>query len=142
MIRVTVDTNVLISATFWYGASARVIEKAERKELVLVLSEAILEEYAEVLQYEEIQEKIKDKHLEFKQSVLKISAIAEIIEVKSKLSVVKDDPDDNSILECALDGNVQYLLTKDNHLLDLKEFLGIKIITPEDFLTLIPSSPP
>lgn len=79
MIRVTVDTNVLISATFWYGASARVIEKAENKELVLVLSEAILGEYADVLQYEEIQEKIRNKHLELKQSVLKISAIAEII---------------------------------------------------------------
>lgn len=140
MIRITVDTNVLISATFWSGASAQVIEKAERKELVLVLSEAILGEYANVLQYEEIQEKIKNKHLEFKQSVLKISAIAEIIEVKSRLSVVTDDPDDNSILECALDGKVQYLLTKDNHLLNLKEFLGIQIITPEEFLKLTLSS--
>ena len=48
MIRVTVDTNVLISATFWSGDSEKIIELVEKGEIELVLSVAILREYAEV----------------------------------------------------------------------------------------------
>ena len=59
MIRITLDINVLISATFWDGASKKIIDKVENKELILVLSEPILEEYFRVLNYDEIQQKIK-----------------------------------------------------------------------------------
>ena len=136
MIRITVDTNILLSATLWHGASERIIGKVENKEITLVLSEAILEEYYKVLNYEEIQERIKDKKLEMKQSVLKISQISEIIEVKSRINLVKEDPSDNKIIECAIDGNANYIITKDNHLLKFKEYKGIKILNPEDFLKL------
>jgi predicted nucleic acid-binding protein len=54
-MKITVDTNVLISATFWYGDSYRIIEAVEHKKLTLVLSENIIEEYRAVLGYEEIQ---------------------------------------------------------------------------------------
>jgi len=137
MIRVTVDTNILISASFWYGASERIINKAENKEIVLVLSEQILEEYHKVLDYEEIKEKIKDKDLEMKQALLRIGIISEIVEVKSKIELIKEDPADNKIIECAVDGKVDYIITKDNHLLKYKEYKGIKIITPEEFLKII-----
>ena len=137
MIRITVDTNVLISASLWHGASEKIIDKVEDKEIILVLSEQILEEYYKVLEYDEIKEKIKDKNLEIKESVLRIGTIAEIIEIKSKIDLVKEDPDDNKILECAFDGKVNYLVTKDNHLLKFKEYKGIKIITPEEFLKIL-----
>jgi len=136
MICITIDTNVLISATFWNGASAKVIEKVEKKEIILVLSEPILEEYSEVLMSEEIQLKIKNKHLEMKQSVQKISAIAQIIIPVTQLSIVPEDPDDNKVMECAVDGKVNYFLTKDKHLLKIKNYRGIKILTPEEFLEL------
>ncbi|MBI2671412.1 putative toxin-antitoxin system toxin component, PIN family, partial [Candidatus Woesearchaeota archaeon] len=42
--------------------------------------------------------------------------------------------DDNKIIECAIDGNSDCIITKDKHLLKLKEYKGIKIITPEEFL--------
>ena len=61
------------------------------------------------------------------------------IEVNSKLDLVKADPDDNKIIECAIDGNVDFLITKDRHLLDLKKYKGIKIIKPEEFLKIISS---
>lgn len=103
-MRVTLDTNVLISATFWHGDSEKIIDKAEQREITLVLSQEILEEYYSVLEYDEIQQKIKNKNLEVKESLLKISALAEIIEVTSKREIVKEDKDDNKILECAIDG--------------------------------------
>ncbi len=134
MKRITVDTNVLISATFWHGDSEKIIDKAENKDVALVLSKEILEEYNQVLEYEEIKEKIKNKNLEMKKAMLKIGTISEIVEVNSKVNVVKEDPDDNKIIECAIDGNSEYIITKDRHLLKLKEHKGIKILTPEEFL--------
>lgn len=77
MIRITLDTNILISATFWHGSSEKIIDKVENKEVTLVLSNSILEEYYKVLEYDEIKEKIKNKGLEMKQSVLRISTISE-----------------------------------------------------------------
>jgi len=134
MKRITVDTNILISATFWHGDSEKIIDKAENKEVTLVLSKEILEEYNQVLEYEEIKEKIKNKNLEMKKAMLKIGTISEIVEVNSKVDAVKEDPDDNKIIECAIDGNSEYIITKDRHLLKLKEHKGIKILTPEEFL--------
>ena len=134
MKRITLDTNVLISATFWHGASEKLIDKVENKEVILVLSEQILEEYNKVLEYKEIREKIKNKDLEMKKAMLQIGVISEIVEVNSKVDLVKEDPDDNKIIECAIDGNSDYIITKDKHLLKLKEHRGIKIFTPEEFL--------
>jgi len=135
-MKVTLDTNVLISATFWYGASNKIIEKVENGEIVLVLSLDIIKEFSRVLNYKEIQEKVKSKNLEIKYTLGKIINLSEIIQPKEKFNVVKEDPFDNKFLECAYEGKVKYLITKDKHLLKLKEFRNIKIITPEEALKL------
>ncbi|MEK6973933.1 MAG: putative toxin-antitoxin system toxin component, PIN family [Nanoarchaeota archaeon] len=135
-MKITVDTNVLVSATFWYGDSNKIIEMVENKKIVLILSRPILEEYVEVINSEDVQSKIKNKKLIFKYSTESLNALAEIINIKSKINIVKEDPDDNKILECAFDGRVDYIISKDNHLLKLKEFRGIKIIKPEEALVL------
>ena len=133
-MKITVDTNVLISSTFWCGASDRIIEKVENKEIDLILSKEIIEEFVRVLGYEEIQQKIKDKNLEMRRTVEKIVSISIIIVPLQKLDVIKEDLDDNKIIECAVEGDVDYIVSQDNHLLNLKEFKGIKIVTPEEFL--------
>ena len=134
MRRITVDTNVLVSATFWKGASHRIMELVEDKEISLVLSPAIIEEYAEVLEYEEIQEKIKKKNLEMRMTVQKIVAMSIIVEPTEKIKVVVDDPDDDMVIECAIEGNVDYIISQDKHLLKLGKFRNIPIYTPVDFL--------
>src|SRR3989344_2390387 len=129
-MRITVDTNVLISATFWKGNSFRIIEKVENKELDLVLSKDIIKEFIGVLNYEEIQDKIKDKNLEMQRTVEDIISISIVIEPEQEFNIIKDDVKDNIILECAFEGKVDYIITNDKHLLNLKEFKNIKIITP------------
>ncbi len=135
-MRITLDTNVLISSTFWEGTSDKIMQKTEKKEFELILSKEILEEFAQVLQYKEIQEKIKNKNLEMKRTLEKVTEIATIIEPKQRIKIIKEDQDDNKILECAKEGKSEFIITKDNHLLKLKQFEGIKIITPEEFLKL------
>ncbi len=56
-----------------------------------------------------------------------------IAEPKEKINMVKDDPKDNMFIETGVAGNADYIISQDNHLLKLKEFKGIKIITPEEF---------
>lgn len=67
----------------------------------------------------------------------KIVSISGLVKPTKKLDIVKDDPDDNKILECAIAGKVDYIISNDEHLLKLKEFEGIPIIKPEEFLKLL-----
>ncbi len=133
-MRITVDTNVLISSSFWHGDSDRILNKAENKEIDLVLSKEIIEEFIEVLNYEEILDKIREKNLEMKRTIEKIISLSTLVEPKEKFDIIKEDLDDNIILECAFEGKVDYIISQDNHLLRLGEFKGIKIVTPKEFL--------
>ncbi len=134
MKRITVDTNVLISATFWNGASSKILQLVEDKKCILILSAPILEEFAEVLEYDEIKRKVLSKNLEMKMALQKIVTIATIVEPNEKIHAISRDPDDNMILECAIEGNVDFIITNDKDILDLKEFRKIKVMTPEEFL--------
>ena len=136
MIRITVDTNVLVSATFWYGASYRIIELVEQGKVELVLSEAIIQEFSAVLEYEEIKKKIVNKRLLMLRTVEKLVFMSKIAVPAIKIAVVKEDPDDDRILECAVTGDVNYLISKDNHLLKIVKYGKIKIVSPEEFLEL------
>lgn len=135
-MKIVIDTNVLISATFWQGISNLIIKKVEKKEFELIISKGIIEEFIKVLNYDEIQNKIKDKNLEIMWSVEKIISISTLVQPLNKLNLINIDPSDNKFLECAVEGNAKYILSYDRHLLDLKEFNNIKILTPEEFLNI------
>ena len=126
MIRVTVDTNILVSATFWYGASYRIIELVEQGKVELVLSEAIIQEFSAVLEYEEIKKKIVNKGLLMLRTVEKLVLMSKMVVPAIKIAVVKEDPDDDKILECAVAGDVNYLISKDNHLIRIVKYGKIK----------------
>ncbi len=132
-MRVVLDTNVFISGIFWEGNfSSKIIEAWKKRKFDLIASVSIIEELEKTLRTFKIQmgeEMIK----ELKRIIIE-NAI--IIEPKKKLHIIKEDPDDNKFLEVALEGQAQYIVSQDKHLLNLKEFSGIKIITPERFLKL------
>ncbi|MBI2668298.1 hypothetical protein HYX14_00490 [Candidatus Woesearchaeota archaeon] len=65
-----------------------------------------------------------------------ILEIATVVEIPGKVKVVEQDPDDDAILETAIVGKVDYLVTGDPHLLDFKKFAGVKIITANEFLMI------
>jgi len=135
-MKVTLDVNVLISGTFWTGDSFRILETIDKKELLFVTSKAIIDEYEKILKSDEIVEKVKDKQLVLKKIAQKIITNSLVVKPKRKLDVVKDDPDDNKILECATESKVDYIITQDKHLLKIKNFEGIKILKPSEFLEI------
>ncbi len=133
-MKITVDTNVLISATFWNGSSDKILELVEMKYIELILSKEIIDEYVRVLNYKDILDKIKEKNLELKRSVEKIISLCMIVEPKEKIKIVRDDPSDDKFFECANAGKVNFIISKDKHLLNIKQFEEIKVVTPEEFL--------
>ena len=58
----------------------------------------------------------------------------EMVHVTSHVDVIKEDPPDNQFLACAIDGKADLIVSGDHHLLDLKTYQGIPIVTARDFL--------
>ncbi len=136
-MKVVLDTNVWLSGIFWDGEASKIIEKAEKDNIQILISEDILSEIVNVLNKEsKFQKYILNLKLSIEDLLRTILSISTLIEIKSKLDVIKADPKDNIILEAAIDGKVDYVISYDNHLLNMIEFRGIKIISPGEFLKI------
>ncbi len=136
-MRITLDTNVLVSATFWDGEAYDILRLIEQKKVSCYLSEPILQEYSRVIHSEEIIEKIDRKHLSVKSALIKVMEMCVIVDPSRQIDAVPEDAGDNKILECADEARADYIISYDNHLLKMKEFEGIKIISPKEFLKLV-----
>jgi len=134
-MRLVLDTNVLISGTFWSGASYKIMQLIDEGKFELVLSKEILTEYDKIVHSNEILEKIETlQQLAIAAAVRKILLKAKLVAPKLKLDVLKADPDDNKILEAAIEGQASFIISNDKHLTGLRTYNGIKIVTPEEFL--------
>jgi len=129
---VVLDTNVLISALIFGENPREILEKAIRGELSICLSEEILSELCGVLQ----RPKFGFPTTMVNQILSELAAIAELIVPSNEISEIKVDPTDNRVLECAMEAQAEYIGSGDDHLLDLREYSSIKIISPQQFLAL------
>ena len=132
MQRVTFDTNVFISALTHEGAAARLLILAQEGIFALQMSEAILNEICKVLVRDFYWS--EDRATEV-QRVL--SAITHHVIPHLQLDIVKRDPDDNRILECAQASKSRFIVTSDKDLLNLRVHEGAAILKPGDFLALL-----
>jgi len=132
-MKVVLDTNIFISGIFWKGDSNKIILKWKEGKFTLVSSLETILEVTKVLK--DFKIKLPDEIIKEWTDLIVRNSI--IVEPKEKIIIVKDDPTDNIFIEIAVAGNVDYIVSQDNHLLKLKEFRGLKIITPEEFNTKI-----
>lgn len=65
-----------------------------------------------------------------------LTILCEIVLPAQRVEIVRSDPADNRIIECALEAKAQYIITGDSHLIELKEVHGISIVTPGEFLAI------
>jgi len=133
MLKFVLDTNVLVSALIsGKGNPALLLDKAGEKYM-LFISKDILIEFEEVIS----RDKFGFKDEEINTIIEAIISVSEAVNPEIKLDVIKADPDDNKILECAVACRASYIVSGDRHLLDLKEYGRIKIITPKAALDLL-----
>jgi len=138
MIKVVVDTNVLISAILFGGTPEKIWELVEQKVIEIFISPEMLKELQDVL------EKKFDFNVTMSMETLaNIKELSTLVEPVLKLKVIKEKESDNRILECAVKENVQYIISGDKrHLLPLKKYRDIKIISPAEFLEIMDETLP
>lgn len=132
--KVVIDTNVIVSALLFKGNSNKIITLYQESKIIFLISKEILKEYIKVLSYpkfnltqEEIKHIIKEEILPF----------TEPVKVTVTIDIIKDDPDDNKFLECAVSGKTDFIVSGDNHLIDLQEYKKIKILKVATFFKKI-----
>jgi len=131
-LRVVLDTNVYISAILFGGKCEEILKLVSQGLFEVVISKKILDEIKSVL-----MKKFYWPDKQVAEVVTYIKEIASIINPEVSLDVVKEDHADNRIIECAVASNATYIVTGDkHHLLPIKEYKGIKIVSPIEFLRL------
>ena len=133
MLRVVLDTNVLVSAIISDGKSRELLKRGIANQYLLVTSDLILKELVTVLR----RPKFKTSEDEVHRTILALIRTADVVSVKTKLKAVKEDPKDDMIIETAVDGEADMIVTGDGHLLALETFRGIKILTVEKMLACL-----
>ena len=134
-MRAVLDTNVWLSAIFWEGEAYKLISTIQRKKIEIVVTKKILFEIIEVLNKEaKFQKFIKNRKIAIEDLLRTITSLGKLVDSKTKLSIVKEHSSDNKFVECAIDGDAEFIVSYDKHLLKLKEYKGIKILSPTEFL--------
>lgn len=124
------DTNVFIAAYFnRKSASARIIDLCLENKHKLIFSPRLRKEVRLILKNVRAER-------EFREKIRSLFVNASKVKPTKKVFTVKEDPEDNKFLECALEGEADYLITSDRHLLELGEFAQTKICKPTQFLKL------
>ena len=116
------DTNILVSAFFWDGKERDMLIKCKNKDFTLIISVEILNELEKVLNK---KFKVPDEII---QDYLKeILLFSELVFPPGKIDIIKEHSNDNIILETAIIGKANVLVTGDKHLLKLKRYRNVKI---------------
>lgn len=134
MIRVCLDTNVLISGLISSsGASHKILSALRRREFLLITSNEILTETKKVLGYPRIKENYKLSSDQIKRFVQLLSKYFYKTTSSLNSKVIDEDPEDNKILTSAIEGRADLIISGDIHLKKLRSYQGIEIITPKEF---------
>lgn len=133
---IVLDTNILVSAFGWKGSPHEVFLGCVRGTHRLFTSPAILEELGRVLRYD----KFGFDAGEIQEFLSVVLEAASIVAPETRMDIIRDDPSDNRILECAVAASADFIVSGDKHLLDLKRFQAIQIVPPEVFQVLIAAS--
>jgi len=135
---IVLDTNVIVSGLLSpSGPPAEIINHWETDRFEVVTSSPLLNELERVLHYPRVQRYLKRSPDEVAAFVNRFSRVTTVVEPQLTLEVIKEDPDDNRVLESAADGRASYIVSGDEHLLDLKKYNEIVILKPAEFLTFL-----
>jgi len=138
MIRVVLDTNVLVPGRVHAGRSKLLIDEAVDGKIELVVSAQMLDEFKMVI----ARDKFKLSRSQQRRVANFVLRLSKLVEVRSRFRAIPADPSDDAVLRAAYDGAVEYIVSGDAHLLALKRYRGIKIITVGEMLDLLKQSEP
>ena len=135
MKRTVLDTNIIISSALG-GALVLILERWDKGEFTVIVTSDILREYFEVLN----RPKFKLKQETIDKITRYIYQFSEFVVPEEKIKLIETDPADNKFLEAAIAGKVDFIVSGDDHLLELREFRSIPILSGRDFMDWLQES--
>lgn len=136
MLRVVLDTNLFVSSLLVKsGLPTKAMDAWRERKYLLVTSPALIAEIVNTLSYERIRRKYLITDEDVAQLISLLEKDALIVPGRTEVTgVIPNDPDDEHVLVCALEGQADLIASGDHHLLELKEYKGIPIVTVRQFL--------
>lgn len=134
-IKAVLDTSILVAAFLKpSGTNNKVLLKAENG-YQLVLSDFILQETERVLKtYSRLQEKYNYHEEEVDEFLFLLQNVSHVVYQKvPQMNIIDEDPDDNPIIGTGVKGNVEFIVSKDQHLLNLDSYENIVILSTDTF---------
>jgi putative PIN family toxin of toxin-antitoxin system len=128
-MRVVLDTNIFISALLG-GILGVIVDKWKAGKFTLIITDAIAREYLDVIN----RSKFNFSEDEIIATTHYLLQSAEFITPQEEITVIVIDPTDNKFLEAAVTGKVNFIVSGDSHLLELKVYQGIAIVTAREFI--------
>jgi putative PIN family toxin of toxin-antitoxin system len=133
-MKIVVDTNVLVSATWWSGNPRELVRKASEGHVRLIVSDEMFAEYLDVVHGK------KFSYIERRSLKEFIPLLIKWIEVRiagPDPKVIADDPSDDKVLACAKAARADLIVSGDAHLLALGRWAGIRIVSPREAVEMI-----
>jgi putative PIN family toxin of toxin-antitoxin system len=134
MQKIVLDTNILVSGVITSGYSATILDAVRRGELQMITSAHMLEEFSEVISRRHIARRYPMAAQEAQALLDFLRAFATITPGIPETKQISADRDDDYVLACANSAQAEAIVSGDPHLLDLKSYLGIPIMTPREFV--------
>jgi len=137
LVRLVLDTNVVLSGLLWRSHPRRLLDRARRKEIALYTSATLLDELADVLAREQFAPMLASQQTT---PALLMRGYAMLVTRVTPLDierVVARDPDDDEVLACAHAAHVDMIVSGDKHLLDLKNYQRIPIVKPAEAIKIV-----
>jgi putative PIN family toxin of toxin-antitoxin system len=123
------DTNILFSATAWRGSPFQCIERARVGDIQVVTCPELMVELAV-----KVEMKLGFSPEQAVETLADYLGFLRVVSIPKLLAAMPRDPADDMVLECAIEGKAQYIVTGDKDLLVLKTFRDIQIVSASDFL--------
>ncbi len=131
MLRAVLDTNILVSALFWEGNERDLLRSCQMGDVVSITSPGILRELVQVLVH-----KFNVPGKRARGYVKEIVLFSELVFPMGMIDVMEHDPADNMVLETAILGRADMIVTGDGHLLGLRRFRNVEIRRTREALML------
>ena len=132
-MKIVMDTNIFVSSFLWKGNPRKIIDRVINRLDKLYITDEILSEIKKVMLRKKfkLNEHVVDDYL----NIIKYFSIK--VFPGNKIIKISRDKDDDKFLKCSIEGNVDYIVTGDLHLLELKKYNNIKILNPKNYLEII-----
>jgi len=132
--KVVLDTNIWVSIFFNKILGREFDNLFKNEEIEIFISKDILLELSRVLEYPKIKTILEKSGISSRDVLEEVLRTSNVVNPEIKLEIIKEDPEDNKFLECALESKAEYIVSGDKHLLKLRKFGDVRIISAREFM--------